>query len=46
MIEAATGNEVSRLKQEGKVNAIAFSPDGRWVAVGGGAETALALPVC
>jgi WD40 repeat protein len=33
-MEAATGKEVSRLAHGDSVNAVAFSPDGKWVATG------------
>jgi len=39
-MEAATGKEVSRLAHHGPVDAVAFSPDGKWVATGSGDKTA------
>ena len=37
---AATGREVARMTHEGRVPAMAFSPDGRWVVSGSGDQTA------
>jgi RNA polymerase sigma factor (sigma-70 family) len=37
LLDVATGNEVQRLRYDsGFPNAVAFSPDGRWLASGGG----------
>jgi hypothetical protein len=38
--EAATGQEVARMVHEELVTAVAFSPDGRWIASGSGDDTA------
>jgi WD40 repeat protein len=40
VFEAASGKEVSRLTRQGRVRAVAFSPDGRWVATGSYDNTA------
>ena len=39
VFEAATGEEVSRLAHQSPVFAVAFSPDGRWVATGSDDKT-------
>jgi WD40 repeat protein len=36
VFEAATGKEVGRLAHQGSVNSVAFSPDGRLLAVAAG----------
>ena len=36
MFDAATGAEISRLDHDGRVSAVAFSPDGTRVATGSG----------
>ncbi len=38
--EAASGREVARMTHDGYVLAVAFSPDGQWVASGSGDKTA------
>ena len=38
--ETATGKELSRLTEGGVVGAVAFSPDGRYLATGSGDNTA------
>jgi len=40
VIDARTGAELCRVRHDGAVSAVAFSPDGTWVATGSGDRSA------
>ncbi len=45
LVEVGTGQEVARIRHEGRVNAAAFSPDGRYLATASGDGTAALVKV-